>query len=275
MKRNGPYIGITGFMTLSEVVACHNVFYEEFKSDIPLVEIGDLKFMVGVLVSSKTLAGQTNRYPNRYPNIIGIAEILSLEHPLLLNTIHYNTDDPATLDEQIDTIMSLAPGQIHALQLNIRWANPVLLQMVKRKYRDLRLILQIGSGALDDVTEEEDIYIGDALRVYEGVADDYLVDPSGGKGQLFDVWRTFACLADKDIPRSIRPGVAGGRNADNIHELTGLMRRLGMVVNWDAEGKLRTPRLPDGGGDYLDLVQSKRYLKRSIALIARFGRSLS
>lgn len=266
-KKSGRYIGITGFMTLAEVVQCDAAFCEAKKNTHWMLKKGDgLRLMVGVLVSSKTLAGGTNRYPNRYPPVGRVAEIFSLDREHLLRTIHYNTDDAQTVDEQVDQLMSIAPDAIDAIQLNIRWASPIKLQRVKRQYPDVRIILQIGAGALSDITEPEDIYIGSALKAYAGVADDFLIDPSGGKGEALDIWHAFACLSDHDIPTWMRPGVAGGRNADNVRELKGLMRRYGSGVNIDAEGLLRTPRIGDEG-DHLDVSESIRYLRAGVSLV--------
>ncbi|MDP1689597.1 MAG: hypothetical protein Q8L52_00085 [bacterium] len=264
MKKIGPSVGVTGFMSLAEIVTCENTFYEATQAAGEHVA-ANLKFMVGILVSSKTLAGGTNKYPNRYPPVAHIPQILSLNQPHSLRTIHYNTDDASTIDEQVDQVMGIAPGAIDAIQLNIRWANPVKLQRVRRKYPDLRIILQIGAGALADVTEPEDIYIGSALQVYAGVADDFLVDPSGGKGEPFSPWHVFACLADKDIPANMQPNAAGGRNADNVHEILGLQRRLGRPVGLDAEGRLRTSK---EDGDHLHIGETKRYIKAAVPVVS-------
>lgn len=255
-------------MTLAEIVHCNNVFHEAKANTHWMLRSDDgLKFMAGVLVSSKTLAGGTNKYPNRYPPIGHVAEIFSFDQEHLLRTIHYNTDDAVTIDEQVDQLMAIAPRAIDALQLNIRWANPVKLQRVNRKYPDLRIILQIGAGALGDVTEPEDIYVGSALQAYKGVVNDFLIDPSGGVGKALDIWHAFACLADRDIPAFMRPGVAGGREAGNVRELKGLMRRHGLV-NLDAESRIRTPRSDYGdGGDHLDLEKADRFLTASVALV--------
>ena len=266
MKKIGPYAGITGITTLGELVHSNNTFFEATKNIHKMLKgEGGLKFMAGILVSSKTLSGGTNKYPNRYPPIARVPEICSLDMPHLLRTIHYNTDDPSTLNEQFDQLMGVAPGTIDAVQLNIRWASPVKLQRFRRKYPHVRIILQIGAGALTEVTEPEDIYVGSALRAYDGVVDDFLIDPSGGKGDPLDVWRAFACLADRDIPPSMRAGAAGGRNADNVRELKGLMRRYGAIVNMDAEGRLRTPRVGDEG-DLLDLKEADRFIIACVEL---------
>ena len=263
MKRTGPYVGVTGITNIAEMIACGRAFWETV-SKLGECAAERIKFMGGVLVSSKTLGGQINKYPNRYPVVSKIPEIFATGYePHLLQTIHYNTDDAATIDEQIDEIVRISGQHLHALQLNMKWAHPVKLQRVRRKYPDLRIILQIGAGALLEVAEPGDIFIGEALRSYEGIIDDFLIDPSGGKGQPIDVWMAFACLADKDIPRDILPGIAGGFDASNVQNARGLMRRLG-PVNLDAEGRLRTS-VEDG--DHLLVSRAIDYIKKGVALI--------
>lgn len=261
MKKTGPYVGVTGFNKLTQIVTCNSIFHMVTREAGYHVS-KNLKFMAGVLVSSKTLAGEINKYPFRYPDVICIPEIFCMENEEhLLRTIHYNTDDPATIDEQIDQVMNLAPGAIDALQLNMRWVSPVKMQRVKRKYPDLRIILQVGAGAISDIEETGEIFLGDALKAYDGVADDFLIDPSGGKGKALDVWHAFACLADSDIPANMQPNIAGGFNADNVIRARGLMRRLKRPVGIDAEGQLRTTE------DLLNMPETIRYIKAGVELV--------
>lgn len=111
-KKTGSYVGITGFMSLAEVVHCNGVFCRaKAGTHWMLRKDSGLKFMAGILVSSKTLAGGTNKYPNRYPSIRHVPEILSFDQPHLLRTIHYNTDDVSTIDDQVDQVMAIAPAE--------------------------------------------------------------------------------------------------------------------------------------------------------------------
>ncbi len=265
MKKTGPYIGITGFMALSEVVTCDNVFCEALQG-LKTPTASELKFMVGVLLSSKTLAGVTNRWTDRYPLVSKIPEIISANREHLLYTIHYNTDDAETIDEQVDAIMGIS-ARIDAIQFNIKWASHVKLQRVRRKYPDLRIILQVGAGALSEVNEPGDTHLGEALKAYEGVGDDYLVDPSGGVGKELDIWHAFACISDDEIPTSMQPGAAGGRNAENLLPLRGLMRRLKRPVNIDAESRLRTST-PTGG--HLIMQEAVRFIQNGVPIIASY-----
>lgn len=263
MKKTGPYVGVTGFMKLSEVISCNNVFHQEIKRCGEPV-FGELKFMVGILVSSKTLVGGTNKWANRYPKIETIPELTSVKGSHLLYTIHYNTDDSSTIDEQVDQVMKIAPLSIDAIQLNIKWVNHVKLQRIKRKYPDLRVILQIGSGALAEVDEPGEIFLGDALKGYDGFADDFLVDPSGGKGEPVDVWRAFACIADDEVPHQMQPGIAGGFCSENVHKIRGLMRRLHRPISIDAEGQLRTQ---EELGGHLVLEKAHNYIINGVRFI--------
>ena len=104
------YIGVTGFMTPQEVRAALRCF-----SGSPAC-----KFMVGVLVSSKTLAGKRNKWPGRYPATERIVEIFQ-PHAAAVNLIHYNTDEPNTLSGQLLRLMDLAGSHLHGFQLNIAW----------------------------------------------------------------------------------------------------------------------------------------------------------
>ncbi len=61
-----PYIGVTGFMRPEEVVELQAMFDPE----------GSRQLMVGVLASAKTLSGQRNRRPNRYPDPAALPEII-------------------------------------------------------------------------------------------------------------------------------------------------------------------------------------------------------
>ncbi len=252
-------------MNLHDIAVCSNVFLEAVhKSGTPTAT--QMKLMVGLLVSSKTLAGNTNRWTDRYPPVRQIEELTSIGGEHLLHTIHYNTDDQATIDEQIDEVMKLSKG-IDAIQLNIKWVSPVKLQRIRRRYPDLRIILQIGAGALAEVDEPDDIHLGDALNSYGTSIDDFLVDPSAGEGKPLDIWRAFACIADHEIPVHIQPGVAGGRYSGNLHELRGLMRRLKRPVNVDAERLLRTST--EGGG-HLIIDEAVSFTRNGVALISSF-----
>jgi hypothetical protein len=265
-KKTGTYIGVAGYKHLHEVVASDNFFRKAIEYH-PSPIATELKLMIGILVSSKTLSGATNRWSNVYAPVSQIPELTTLNPNHLLYTVHYNTDDAVTVDEQIDQIMQLS-STIDAIQLNISWVNPIKIQKVRRKYPNLRIILQIGLQALKDINTEGDIYLGDALRAYAGdiggeaIIDDFLIDQSEGNKRPIDVWRTFACIADVKIPTGIHAGVAGGLRGETVRELRGLIRRLQRPLNMDAQGGVRDDA--EAGGNMV-LEKVNRYIWAGVA----------
>src|SRR5258708_1143032 len=95
-KKSGPYIGVTGIMSSTEI--------DEALAAVPQATH---RFMPGVLVSSKTLAGQANKWPGRYPKKEAIADIF-IDDPRKLNLIHYSTDSPTNLCAELRQIVELA-----------------------------------------------------------------------------------------------------------------------------------------------------------------------
>src|SRR5437868_5866280 len=109
-KKTGPYVGVTGFMSRPEVVEA-----------LAMVPRGSVRrLMVGVLMSSKTLVGQINKWPGRYPKKDAIVDIF-IDDPRALNLIHYNTDNPEALFTQLAEITKLAGPNLDGFQLNIAW----------------------------------------------------------------------------------------------------------------------------------------------------------
>ncbi|MDP3947688.1 MAG: hypothetical protein Q8Q41_03295, partial [bacterium] len=139
------------------------------------------KLMVGVLASSKTLAGRTNKWPGRYPKMERISEIFQV-HPAALNLIHYNTDEPETLSDQLLRLVEISGENLHGFQLNVAW--PLVEEL--EKFHEAtswkqRLVLQVGGGAMARV-EHSPQKFADMVALYGGfvgVVDDVLIDPSG------------------------------------------------------------------------------------------------
>jgi len=61
--------------------------------------------MIGVLVSDKTLRGEPNMWPNRFPPVEVIKEIFTtaseVGDALTLRVVHYNTHEPSALGDQL------------------------------------------------------------------------------------------------------------------------------------------------------------------------------
>ena len=139
-KKIGPYIGVTGFMSRAEV--------EEALEVVPQDAIRRL--MVGVLMSDKTLAGQENKWPGRYPKREAVADIF-VDDPRVLNLVHYNTHEPKSLCWQLKEVTELAGPNLDGFQLNMAWPPITQLRNYVEEYPEKLIVLQIGHTAMAQV----------------------------------------------------------------------------------------------------------------------------
>jgi len=229
-KKVGPYVGVTGFMSSTEVNKAITMIPRKSKR----------RLMVGVLMSSKTLAGQENKWPCRYPKKEVIADIF-INNPRTLNLIHYSTDQPETLSAQLMEITESAGPHLDGFQLNIAW--PLISQV--RAYRKANpekfLLLQIGERAMAQAGSME--LFSKLVDLYLPMIDAILIDQSGGKGEPLNALKVTEYLrAVCDYP-TLGLGVAGGLGPDTLHLLDKLVPEF-PNLSIDAEGRLRTLR-PD------------------------------
>jgi len=238
------YVGVSGFMRQDEVRGALAAFPDCGRS-----------LMVGVLVSAKTLGGQRNRYPNRYPLVEDIAGIF-VDDPRCLNLIHYSSDvvpDGGTLVRLLD----LGGPHCHGFQFNVAWPRiwdlDRLLTYAEKSNRHPRIVLQARYGSGHDVfflpSEEE----------YCDVATDILLDASGGRGLPLDVASAREGLREVDWD-GVGFGVAGGLCAETVGALAPLMAEY-PALSIDAEGRLRTAE------DHLDMANVRAYLRASADVI--------
>lgn len=243
-KKTGSYIGVTGFMSRTEV--------EEARSIIP--QEADHRLMAGYLMSSKTLAGQQNKWPGRYPKKEAIPGLL-VDDERVLNLIHYSTDNPGTLCSQLIEITELAGPNLDGFQLNMIWPRISELEDYRATYPDKFIVLQIGRRAMAQVRLLDfELSVGAYLNVIDAI----LIDASGGKGESLNV----AMVADylwEVIRLDIGIGAAGGLGPRTLNLIEPLIQQFGRRLSIDAEGQLRTPQ-PE---DKLCLDSMKAYLSGS------------
>ena len=246
-----PYIGITGFMTQAEVETALRV--------IPIDS--SRLIMVGVLVSHKTLGGQLNRWPNRYPIIIaGDLTDIFVGDRRALNLVHFNTHNEHFGDELLRIErMSL---DLMGFQLNIAWPSAREIEVYRLGvFGTKTIVLQLGSKAMA-ICDNSPAGIAAKLATDypRGLIDYVLIDPSGGFGQPFDPDFARQCLRairDKDFNAGL--GVAGGLGPNTLHLVEPLIEEF-PDLSIDAEGQLRDEQ------DHLDLVKAKDYLQCALRL---------
>jgi hypothetical protein len=268
-KRN---IGVTGFMSLWELMFAQEVFYKLFERHQAAhqKENSEPRLMAGILVSSKTINGIANRYPGRYPRPEMLTDLfIEANRHNTLSLAHYNTDTPENLVTECEKVMDLVGPAMHGFQLNVRWPEPELLKELRYCHPELHILLQVGGKALGEFMlggwEGESLeYDTSAFMAkvasYGGSINEILLDPSGGKGQPLQANHLAPLVRELMKVEGLGIGVAGGLSGKTI----GLVSELVPVCPYlsiDAEGRLRNP-----DDDSLNLEQVEAYLRAAFDL---------
>ena len=249
-NKNGPYVGVTGFMSCNEV--------REALTMVPKKSVRRL--MVGILMSSKTLAGQTNKWPGRYPKKEAVAGIFA-DDERALNLVHYNTDNPETLFAQLTEITELAGPHLDGFQLNIAWPPIAQVQKYRKTNPEKFLLLQIGGKAMAVAGSAK--HFAELVGEYLPTIDAILIDPSGGKGQPLDPIKGTEYLSSLHNYPKLGLGIAGGLGSRSLYLIDPLVRMF-PNLSIDAEGQLRT-RPPE---DKLCIYTMKNYLEDAFPILA-------
>lgn len=266
-----PYIGVSGVMTSDEAWAVVGLYREAWRA-APCEPTHDL--MIGVLASTKTLAGGTNKYPRRYPRPEQIAGIFP-EAPGVLGLIHFASDRPPT-DETIFDLDKIGGKSCHGFQFNVTWPSRIdLVNFHGHKVgRSHRVVLQVGPRDIAVIADHDRFQteqIAKRLHPYvdldhndgAAIVTDLLLDVSGGMGVAIDD-ATAADIVCRVAERTdVRLGIAGGLCAATLTPGIGRLLRAGCSI--DAEGRLRDDA--DGGGN-LDLAKVGAYLQAAVRLAA-------
>ncbi len=249
-----PYVGVTGFMTRSQA----EVSLASYSRDLSIPH----QLMVGVLVSSKTMRGEPNKWPRRYPKFADIAGIF-VNNPKALNLIHYSTDFPDTIDSQLNYMADEFMGaHLHGFQLNMRWPAVAKLRAFhKDTERKYRIVLQVGGEAMKQC-DNDPWEVASMVLQYGNLIDDVLIDPSGGLGRPFDTQKALRYLrAIRDSGLEVNLGIAGGLGPQQMRHLEPIVEEF-PHVSFDAEGRLRDPET-----DELNVPYVLAYLKDSKVLL--------
>lgn len=243
-----PYIGVTGVFTADEI--------NHLLQTVPATATRPL--MAGVLVSSKTLAGMTNKYPRRFPPVEKIPSIFCGQSRAL-RLIHYSTDEPETLARQLLRLSRIAGPYLDGFQLNVAWPSALEIEKFWERYGGHRMVLQIGAPALAAVGNDP-AACASRVAEYEPFITDVLVDPSGGKDIPLDpaAVRAYLDAIRRQCP-SLGLGTAGGLGSRALSLVEPLLSD-SPDLSLDAEGGLRD------ADDDLNLSAAREYLQRAYRL---------
>lgn len=225
-KRNGPYVGVTGFMSRAQV-------QEALKLVPPSAKH---KLMVGVLMSDKTLAGGENSYPKEYPRRESVADIF-IADPRVLNLVHFNTHNVELLSQHLAQITRNFAGQnLHGFQLNITWPSLKTLDFYRFSHPEKLIVLQIGKEAMKSI--ESDLEFRQRLIEYDQHVDAVLIDMSGGAGKSLNPLASQGWLETVRGLRKFDLGIAGGLGPWTLSLLDPLIPHFSNL-SIDAQGNLQ------------------------------------
>ncbi|MBI4148671.1 hypothetical protein HY490_05245 [Candidatus Woesearchaeota archaeon] len=258
-----PYVGITGPVSMDEVVSLTQAFsdsgYTMHSPHIP---------MLGFLVSLKTLhdQGTANR---RYVTFSKLRTILEQASDKVLTMIHYNSREMATLAVQVAEVFDglYQDGLCRSLQLNVAWPDVEQVRLIKKQFPDLNVVLQLSQSVMEGRTVDE---IAGAVLRYENYCSYALIDPSGGRGKEFDVGESVNLYNQlRSMSLNLTLGFAGGFTGQNVEQrVQQIVKEVGTAEFCiDAEGGLRDKRSDVYGDDALNMEKVKEYLRAAARVL--------
>jgi hypothetical protein len=252
-----PYVGITGFMEQKEIVHLLERVHDS--------QWNGRRLMVGVLVSQKTKGGKQNKWVGSYPHIEKVPELF-IEDNRCLNLIHYNTDQPERLTEELEELLELAGENCHGFQVNACWPSAEQLSGLRTRHPGLRIVLQVGKQALEQCHYSEGAVLDKVASYADAKAiTGILYDPSGGLGVFSNLDTALPILQEiSAADHCIGIGLAGGLRAERLRSLSGVASRIPQL-SLDAQGQLRWPE-EEPHTNRLDLSKAYAYLIAGLTL---------
>ena len=254
-----PYIGVTGLMSREESEATVVAYRDAWAGRTPTHDL-----MLGVLMSTKTLAGKQNKYPLRYPRVEDVPKCF-VSAPGVLNLVHFafNIEDMMRDVGLLERALQSGGAQCNGIQLNTPTiTDPYEIgcfksQLAYLRTKTHRIVLQVrpGERTPEQIAADACYWAGSGSIIG---ASDVLIDASGGTGQRLNITRCEAIVEEirertaylEYGPQGI--GVAGGLDAASLVSVRALVRD---GVSIDTEGKQRDDA-PGGGNLVLDKVRA-------------------
>lgn len=266
-QKEKPYIGVTGLDQPREARAVVQSFTNMGLTDDDNRHQG----MIGLLVSERRLLLPDRNRP-RHPSLPTIRQILETTGGKVFNTLHYNTQHPNRLSDQMKKLLGdtgfYNDRLCHGVQLNMRWPDVDEIKRTKDSFPDLKVILQLGPNALTFNPQR----IAEALSPYIGHIDYALIDPSAGRNVIPHV-NTVAPVYNEisDAYPNLSLTFAGGYNARNARSRLWLLFQMVGTSNFgiDAESGLRSESHQANTDTSFNINMARRYIRNSATFFNR------
>lgn len=253
-----PYIGVTDFMSRLQV---ENML--DYRNRNRIAAGLERNLGVGVMMSYKTLNGIDTKWSRAFPDKSEVASIFS-DHPSVYNVLHYADFDAVQVGENLAKAQTFGGPNMHALQLDMCWPDPGIIQSFKEKNRAIDIILQVGTKALEMIDNDPKKLVKKLAeyRVLEGA----LLDKSMGKGLGMDADFLLPFVGEiyNYFQGKLRVIVAGGLGPTTFSLAEPIIREY-PLVSLDAQGRLR----PSGNAlDPIDWSMADEYHFRASRMYA-------
>jgi hypothetical protein len=264
-----PYVGVAGFMSTHEIMAAIETMPKNPRHNLA----------IGILASAKTLNGETNKYPNRYPKIEDIAamirparEFVDANKLPVEFVLHYAVDHAEGTYASIDRAREVAEGaNLDGIQINdspheIAGTNlgVAIHKACKRSPQLKRWIMQLRpSRANESFVDliQTGIVLGEREQGDDTVL---LVDASAGRGIALNGQTASTIIQGirSGLPKryQVGLGVAGGLRPGKMGVLRELMQVHG-PLSFDVESGVRGPN------DNMSVFAMQAYLREAWELV--------
>lgn len=251
-----PYIGVCDVGTNENMRRLAEHFTR-------LSQGGPLGLKAGITMTRKALWGIPTEYKKVCPPKRQIRNIFRGSLSMVMNTIHYPDYDGVDLAPSLEYIVRLGGVHLHAVQLDMIWPDPKILEKCKKAHPDLQFILQVGEKALGEVNNNP-LQMWMAVKNYDGIVERILLDRSMGYGKELKA-RSLVRFVDILYERMKTPGVvvAGKLGPDTIH-LVEPLKAMYPMLSIDAQSELH-----EGGktlGGPISMPRTMEYLSAAIAM---------
>lgn len=254
-----PYIGICDYMTSQQSLRSANLF----QTLCTTRGLTNRKLMIGTMMSFKTLNGEPSKWSVAWAKNEYVAKIF-IDHPSVFNTLHYADYNCNTSTSHLIEAAEWGGPNLHALQLDMVWPPDVIIRGLKRKFPNLKIILQVNTNAMAQM-QDSPLLVSQQLQKYGEGVDYALLDKSHGRGVGMDatVLLEFVRVISDNLP-NISIAVAGGLGPNTMHLAEPIVKEF-PNVSIDAQGKLR----PSGSAmDPIDWNMADKYLEHAVKLFA-------
>lgn len=245
------YIGIAGIMNKSQAFGVADEF--------PLRASTQRQMFLGYLVSSKTLRGEQNKHPQRFPEVSKLREILPAS-TIFRNIIHFASKEYESLATNLEQLSFLSGPHLHGFQLNMTWPPASQIGEFRDAHPDLLFVLQLNANAFESVNHDP-VALAKQLDAYRETIDGVLIDPSEGLGIAINPNTAISyitAMRDAQLPFNI--GVAGGLHGENLQCIVPIRYHY-PELSIDAESGLRN------GEDRLSIKKAAQYLRTAVDIL--------